>query len=336
MLNGVDIANWQSGLRIANIDADFVICKATEGVGYTDPTFENFMRQAISAGRLVGAYHFARSTTTAEQQADWFARVVGPYVGRAMLFLDWENAEPYDMRTLDQGPSWAKRWLDRVRELTGSTPMIYTSKSVCHEYDFSAVARTYGLWGAQYASNNPVYGYKDKPWQSADGWGAWGGRPTIFQYTGELVLQGYPKRLDGNIAYMTRDEWTKRAGGKTPDVPEPPEGDRLEVDGWWGPATTTALQEHFKTTVDGIVSHQWPSTAQPACSRASWEYDRTGKGSQLVRAMQRALGVHEDGLMGPTTINALQRHMGTTVDGVLSGPSLCVMEMQRRLNKGMF
>ena len=36
MLHGIDISNYQRGLRIADIQADFVIVKASEGVGYAD------------------------------------------------------------------------------------------------------------------------------------------------------------------------------------------------------------------------------------------------------------------------------------------------------------
>ena len=32
-LKGIDISNWQNGINLNAIDADFVIVKATEGVG---------------------------------------------------------------------------------------------------------------------------------------------------------------------------------------------------------------------------------------------------------------------------------------------------------------
>lgn len=55
-------------------------------------------------------------------------------------------------------------------------------------------------------------------------------------------------------------------------------------------------------------------------------------GSNLIRAMQKWLGVSADGNMGPGTIKALQKRMGTTQDGVISSPSDVVREMQKRLN----
>ncbi len=87
---------------------------------------------------------------------------------------------------------------------------------------------------------------------------------------------------------------------------------KLSVDGIWGKATTKALQRHEGTPVDGVISYN----------------------SQLVRAMQRHLGVTVDGIMGHKTIRAMQRHLGTPVDGVISYHSRMVMAMQQRLNSG--
>ena len=38
MLRGIDISNWQAGLDADSVfpNVDFVICKATEGVGFVD------------------------------------------------------------------------------------------------------------------------------------------------------------------------------------------------------------------------------------------------------------------------------------------------------------
>nr|DAW20916.1 MAG TPA: hypothetical protein [Caudoviricetes sp.] len=34
MLKGIDISKWQNGIDIGATEVDFVICKATEGIGY--------------------------------------------------------------------------------------------------------------------------------------------------------------------------------------------------------------------------------------------------------------------------------------------------------------
>ena len=52
----------------------------------------------------------------------------------------------------------------------------------------------------------------------------------------------------------------------------------------------------------------------------------------MVKALQRFLGIGQDGLFGQATIKALQKHLGTTQDGIISPVSDSVRELQRRLN----
>ena len=38
MLKGIDISHWQANLDIASTGAEFVICKATQGTTFVDPS----------------------------------------------------------------------------------------------------------------------------------------------------------------------------------------------------------------------------------------------------------------------------------------------------------
>ncbi|MFK5283554.1 phage holin, partial [Lacticaseibacillus paracasei] len=62
------------------------------------------------------------------------------------------------------------------------------------------------------------------------------------------------------------------------------------------------------------------------------QFDSSLTGSNVVKALQRFLGVGQDGLFGQGTIKALQKHLGTTQDGTISPVSDSVRELQRRLN----
>lgn len=116
-------------------------------------------------------------------------------------------------------------------------------------------------------------------------------------------------------------------------------GTGITEDGWWGSATTKALQRHFGTTADGVVSsqsrYQKNNGVLNACT-LGWEFVGNPVGSRVVIAMQRALGVGVDGIMGPGTVNALERHYGYKADGRLDGPSNTVKSMQHALNAGLF
>lgn len=113
----------------------------------------------------------------------------------------------------------------------------------------------------------------------------------------------------------------------------------LEVDGLWGCATTTALQNYFGTEADGIVSHQYSAykTSNPGLLSSTFQWESSPSGySPLIKAMQVKLGVTQDGYIGPNTIKALQNRYGTGTDGVISSPSPCVKVMQTKLNQGEF
>ena len=105
-----------------------------------------------------------------------------------------------------------------------------------------------------------------------------------------------------------------------PATSSPVSGGKVTVDGWWGKKTTLALQHIFKTGYyDGIVSNQDPAQKiyLLRADSGSWDFAGMGNGSDLIGAMQRKVGVKDDGFMGPTTIKAWQRFLGVTVDGYM-------------------
>ena len=113
---------------------------------------------------------------------------------------------------------------------------------------------------------------------------------------------------------------------------------KLSVDGYWGCATTRAVQKALGTTQDGLVSGQ-DAGDLAKCNRggldsSSWQIGHGG--SMMVRALQRKIGANPDGYFGVNTCKALQKYLGTTQDGVVSAKSSMVKELQRRLNDGKF
>lgn len=113
-----------------------------------------------------------------------------------------------------------------------------------------------------------------------------------------------------------------------------PKPTKLVEDGAWGKDTTKALQKHYGTPVDGIISGQPRNNNTRYLFSASYG----SGGSMLIRAMQRDLGTPVDGVVSykSTMIRALQRKYGTPVDGYISYPSALIREMQKRLNNGTF
>lgn len=114
--------------------------------------------------------------------------------------------------------------------------------------------------------------------------------------------------------------------------------DKLTVDGNWGKATTRRLQQIFGTTVDGEVSNQWASykASNPGLTSGwDWQSKPNGKGSQLIKAMQKWAGMPanaQDGEWGPATCRAIQKKLGTSTDGKVSNPSQMVKALQKWAN----
>lgn len=134
----------------------------------------------------------------------------------------------------------------------------------------------------------------------------------------------------------------------TPDVnieaPKDPatkenEAKKLVVDGKWGKATTTRLQQIFGTPVDGEVSNQWRAykASNPGLMDGwEWKIKPNRKGSALIMAMQKWAGIpigERDGEIGPKTIKAFQKKLGTVQDGKVSKPSQMVKALQKWANE---
>lgn len=208
VMRGIDISKWQSGIDLSAVNADFVIVKATEGIGYVDKSCDGFFQKALSLGKKLGFYHFARPTNDPVREADFFYNNCRGYFGKGIPILDWESGNTSNV-------AWAKRWLDRVYQLSGVKPVIYMSESVVNANNWSAVAAAdYGLWVAKYRDNNPDYNYN-----MANA----GSRPKVkwwkfycmWQWTSTGRLNGYGGYLDCDVFYGDQSTWDAYVGKST-------------------------------------------------------------------------------------------------------------------------
>ncbi|MCG0728863.1 lysin [Lactiplantibacillus plantarum] len=207
-LNGFDVASYQAGMNVGEVAGDFVLVKATEGIDYTNPEFNGHAKQTLSAGKKLGVYHFIRNDSDIKQQADYFLTVVKPYIGKAMLVLDFENTTGSTIQN-QAGVGLAKQWLDYVYQQTGVRSVLYTGISCENSLNWSSVVKAnYGLWIAQYNNYNVVNGYQPrdlygslKHWKTA----------VMFQYTSTGRFPGWNGNLDFDVFYGDKAAWDKYA-----------------------------------------------------------------------------------------------------------------------------
>ena len=195
-MKGIDISNWQEGINVKNLDVDFVICKATEGIGYTDRTCDGFIQQCKESGKLWGFYHFARENNP-ESEAEYFYNECKGYFGKGIPVLDYET-DNYSNR------EWCERFIQKLHDLSGIWAVIYISAYRCPEYYGSWISEKCGLWVAGYPYTmtdwtNSEMPYDISPWSFA----------AIWQFTSQLIIPGFWEKLDGNIAYMDKTAWKK-------------------------------------------------------------------------------------------------------------------------------
>jgi hypothetical protein len=121
------------------------------------------------------------------------------------------------------------------------------------------------------------------------------------------------------------------ASGDVKPTENNPQMIQLAIDGQFGNATARRLQEYFDTAgKDGVISHQYKQKFNQNIYAA--EFDNSLIGSNVVLALQKYLGVTEDGLMGQATIKAFQKRLGTMPDGIISPVSSMVSALQKALN----
>lgn len=115
--------------------------------------------------------------------------------------------------------------------------------------------------------------------------------------------------------------------------PKYPVTPKIAEDGWWGKGTTKRLQEVLGVKQDGIVSGQLTSCRKYLlnCTTDSWSFSTNGRGSQMAKALQKKLGVTQDGFIGKQTVIALQKFLGVEADGYCGKQT--VTALQKWLNK---
>lgn len=221
MLNGIDVSNWQQNLNVSNVPCDFVICKATEGLNYVNPSCDVHYQQALKSNKLLGTYHFAKGLD-AIKEADFYVQNIKGYIGKSIMVLDFE-----DKNVMHKGVSWAENWLWRVHEITGIWPMIYINQSIAQSMNWNNVSKNCGLWLAKYPSNNVASFTDCTIWKY--GKLNYFNNIAIWQYSSKGRLAGYNGDLDLNHAFMTKEAWEKYASGTKTKSDDVLENDKYKV-----------------------------------------------------------------------------------------------------------
>lgn len=181
----IDISSYQRGLPIEDLPRQgfaAIILKASEGTGWTDPTFAGFCARAKRVGLAVAAYHYLHTGSEAAQAAHCAACVPRD----VPVFVDCEAGA-----TLAGTYTFARA----LRAAGRRVPVIYCSNQ----------PTGYGWWRAAYLSD-PV-GYASVVYARNGGDTGSGWRPGVdmWQFGSRCQISGYTGNVDVSAYRGSRD-----------------------------------------------------------------------------------------------------------------------------------
>jgi lysozyme len=186
-LIGVDVSHWRGRIDWATAKPHirFAILKCTESDWYKDDTYDFNKLGCEINGIPHGVYHFFRSNRDPVAQANLFYTcAVDPSLN--FWCVDVESNDGGDIR------GNLKKMLDRLEQLTGKPPWIYTAKYFWNDnIGAQAWASRLPLWVANYDVNQPAL---------PNGWSDWG----LWQYGDHGAVPGIPGNVD--MDYFPKSE----------------------------------------------------------------------------------------------------------------------------------
>lgn len=301
-LFAVDVSSNNPVSAAVQRPAKISIIKATQGQKYVNPSCNAQYALAKKAGKLLGLYHYADGTG-AVAEADHFVQSIKNYIGEAVLILDWETGDGVAYNASFKSTTYARQFMNRVHDLTGVWPMLYT-----------------GAEGLKYcASCAPVSAlwYANYPYIS---WG-W---TELFPFkwnVGKFTLAGWqytPSNwtLDKSVFYLTETQWKLYANPKSeatkPTAPNKPAKRPAKKP---KPVMTYTVQAG--DTLSGIAAKYGISTQNLASLNGitNPNFIRVG---QKLKVNGKAKPARVYTVVNGDNLSAIAKRLGTTVNNLVA------------------
>lgn len=198
-VHGIDVSKWQADIDWAEVKragTAFVFIKATEGGDHTDEKFAENWAAAKAAGIPRGAYHFMFWCRPAEDQAEWFTRIVpkDPDALPPVLDVEWNGHSKLCPKKIpaEQAREKIAIMLKAMEKHTGKKPIIYTDITF-HADVLEGQWNSHPYWLRSVAAE-PHERYESRPW-------------TFWQYTTTGRVPGIKGAVDRNAFGGSRKDW---------------------------------------------------------------------------------------------------------------------------------
>lgn len=180
---GTDTSHWSGKIDFAKMyaaGARFWITKATDanrttGYQFEDSRFDEFCKDAFAFGKLLtGCYHWLQYSVDPKVAADFYLERYQRFDFEYPPILDFEEPSV----TYFSDYAWrAQVWCQRVEDVTGRKPMIYTAKWFTSRFSTAQLSwmQAYPLWVADYSwwANNVTKAPYYLPANIWEGWQMW-------------------------------------------------------------------------------------------------------------------------------------------------------------------
>lgn len=158
---GLDVSHWNKWegelLHWATNEAEFAICKATEGASFVDPKCTTWVQRFAEMDNIgaVGLYHFCRpDVCNVTQEFANFTTMIDTMV-EAFPELDFFTVLDWEGKALNKNTGYCELLAGELYDRYNSWPLIYTNKSGLKKFiDFSGITENCGLWLANYSEGN--------------------------------------------------------------------------------------------------------------------------------------------------------------------------------------
>lgn len=181
-----DASHHQAAIDLAAYAGahDRIVLKATEGTGYTDPTFAARWRQAGALGLARVAYHFARNVNPGNLEWDHFLSAVDSAGGLGPR--DWLCLDSEDTDTPRRAVAAAREFCARAVATGHPNGLVYTGRWYAEPNGLTAGVLPPGwrrLWLSDYTA---AHADTDMPLPA--GWSS--GQVVARQYTDRAAVPG--------------------------------------------------------------------------------------------------------------------------------------------------
>ena len=152
---GIDISKYQGDeIDFMTKKADslhFVICKATEGITYTDPDFIHNWSMIAENKFIRGAYHFYRCNDDPIAQAKNYLNTIANLQNTDFPpIIDFEEGGIDKSQSVEQIQATLLVFINEIEKKLKRKPVIYTDVNTGNEYLNKLAFSKYPLWIANY------------------------------------------------------------------------------------------------------------------------------------------------------------------------------------------